>query len=626
MPAIKEKLQVNLSACFSSSIEPYKYTSLPSIFSLRLLKITTTFWGRVKYSLHTLELNGETPAFDVITHSRCYVDPRSHSIRCGNHYLPVCADAKHALESLRTVDFVTLRKKVRYVWMESVCIDPENPVERTYRVWVMANILCCAQKVVVWLGEKDFTTKDASKALNILSAVPQEEWECLISLSWYSQTRFFERIGLEPISLRRRLALIAFFDQSWFHEIWSLQEVAFGTGIILACGKTRIPWFVVSKSLSFLTHVEWEEELDTKEIFVGNFSAQNKVGHLSKKHKKLLKSGISLNAAIIHLDSAREVMLSNEGLPLFHSLLQSYRGCKVADKRDIIHGLIAMSRKDGLPFSKYPGGIVPSYGTSALELYTTVTRLLFACYGFRILSDVQDIAASVPSLPSWVPDYSMPMIGPVPLSERGGNSWNASGSKCWEQQFADIETLSLKLQGLKIDVVSDKVKRLNQMLYAAEFWKGICEVTDHLDPVYVFPLDGRYQSCKEAVWRTVLADTYAGEHPAPPECEKILSEFLSSDADHTRAPMEQMRQEIEHANDRRSLFRTSVGSLGIGPQSLQILDEVWILNGATVPFVLRPREDGNYQLIGEVYLHGLMHGELTSWRTDKIIYEDACLT
>ncbi|KAM3072057.1 hypothetical protein ACMFMG_008518 [Clarireedia jacksonii] len=626
MSKIKERLQASLSACSTSSIEPYKYTPLPSIFSLRLLKITTTFWGRVKYSLHTLELNGETPVFDVVTHSRCYVDPRSHTIKCGNHCLPVCADAKHALESLRTIGFGMVRNRDQYVWMESVCIDAENPVEHTYRVWVMANILSYARKVVVWLGEKDFATKDASKALRILSAVPREEWECLISLDWYNQTRFFERLDLELISLRQWLALIAFFDRSWFYEIWSLQEVAFGTDIVLACGEIRIPWQVVSKSLSFLTHVEWEEELHTKQISVSNFSLENKVGHLSRKHKKLLQSVIGLNTAIIHLDSARELMLSNTGLPLFHSLLQRYRGSKVADKRDIIHGLIAISRKDGIPFSKYPGGIVPSYGTSVVELYTTVTRLLFACYGFRILSDVQDIAASVPELPSWVPDYSMPMIGPVPLSERGDDSWNASGSKCWEQQFADAESLSLNLQGLKVDVVSGKVKRLNQMLYAADFWKSICEVTDRLDPVYVFPLDGRYQSSKEAVWRTMLADTYAGEHPAPPECEEIMAEFLSPDADHTRAQMEQMRQEIEHANDRRSLFRTSIGCLGIGPQSLQVHDEVWVLKGATVPFVLRPREDGTYQLIGEAYLHGLMHGELVSWREDKIIYEDVCLT
>lgn len=105
-----------------------------------------------------------------------------------------------------------------------------------------------------------------------------------------------------------------------------------------------------------------------------------------------------------------------------------------------------------------------------------------------------------------------------------------------------------------------------------------------------------------------------------------MSEFLSPNANHTRAQMEQMRQEIEHANDRRILYKTSAGGLGIGPQALQVLDEVWILTGATVPFILRPREDETYQLIGEAYLHGLMHGELISWREDKIIYENVCLT
>lgn len=38
-------------------------------------------------------------------------------------------------------------------------------------------------------------------------------------------------------------------------------------------------------------------------------------------------------------------------------------------------------------------------------------------------------------------------------------------------------------------------------------------------------------------------------------------------------------------------------------------DEVWLLQCAKVPFVLRPREDGRYYLVGEAYVHGLMHGE-----------------
>ncbi|KAF3811667.1 hypothetical protein GCG54_00014413 [Colletotrichum gloeosporioides] len=34
-----------------------------------------------------------------------------------------------------------------------------------------------------------------------------------------------------------------------------------------------------------------------------------------------------------------------------------------------------------------------------------------------------------------------------------------------------------------------------------------------------------------------------------------------------------------------------------------------MFEGGRVPFVLRPNEDGLYSLVGECYVHGLMHGE-----------------
>ncbi|KAL8947678.1 MAG: hypothetical protein Q9222_006062 [Ikaeria aurantiellina] len=61
---------------------------------------------------------------------------------------------------------------------------------------------------------------------------------------------------------------------------------------------------------------------------------------------------------------------------------------------------------------------------------------------------------------------------------------------------------------------------------------------------------------------------------------------------------------------RMRLFRTDEGLLGMGPRSTQAGDEAWILQGARVPFVLRPRgENGQYQLIGQSYVHGMMQGE-----------------
>lgn len=39
-------------------------------------------------------------------------------------------------------------------------------------------------------------------------------------------------------------------------------------------------------------------------------------------------------------------------------------------------------------------------------------------------------------------------------------------------------------------------------------------------------------------------------------------------------------------------------------------DEVWVLFGGRVPFVLRPNEAGStFSMIGDCYLHGFMDGE-----------------
>ncbi|OCL09415.1 hypothetical protein AOQ84DRAFT_257225, partial [Glonium stellatum] len=63
----------------------------------------------------------------------------------------------------------------------------------------------------------------------------------------------------------------------------------------------------------------------------------------------------------------------------------------------------------------------------------------------------------------------------------------------------------------------------------------------------------------------------------------------------------------------RKMFRSKSDLLGMGPKSTQEGDEVWVLLGAKVPFVLRPVNGGKasrrYRLIGEAYVHGYMDGE-----------------
>jgi hypothetical protein len=63
----------------------------------------------------------------------------------------------------------------------------------------------------------------------------------------------------------------------------------------------------------------------------------------------------------------------------------------------------------------------------------------------------------------------------------------------------------------------------------------------------------------------------------------------------------------------RSFFCTQRGRIGLGPKSLGNdsggKDEVWILEGADVPFILRHEEGDRYRIVGEAYVHGIMYGE-----------------
>jgi hypothetical protein len=51
------------------------------------------------------------------------------------------------------------------------------------------------------------------------------------------------------------------------------------------------------------------------------------------------------------------------------------------------------------------------------------------------------------------------------------------------------------------------------------------------------------------------------------------------------------------------------GYMGLAPGTARVGDLIGIFLGGTVPYVLRPNDDGTYSFLGECYVHGLMDGE-----------------
>lgn len=78
-----------------------------------------------------------------------------------------------------------------------------------------------------------------------------------------------------------------------------------------------------------------------------------------------------------------------------------------------------------------------------------------------------------------------------------------------------------------------------------------------------------------------------------------------------RARIDRFKAAIGMKLDSRRLFVTEDGRIGVGPQSLLETDEIWALDGADVPMIIRKGESESFRFIGEAFVFGIMHGEST---------------
>ena len=128
----------------------------------------------------------------------------------------------------------------QYLWVDALCIDQDNDIERTHQVQNMARIYEKAEQVLVWLGEttdeaervaisciNEFATRVADFASNSwMLDDPRwaETWEyairhgeALLSLNSREQPRVLKGSAYLAHALNR------IFARPWFYRVWVLQ-------------------------------------------------------------------------------------------------------------------------------------------------------------------------------------------------------------------------------------------------------------------------------------------------------------------------------------------------------------------------------------------------------------------
>ncbi|KAF9635049.1 hypothetical protein BFW01_g5944 [Lasiodiplodia theobromae] len=382
-------------------------------------------------------------------------------------------------------------------------------------------------------------------------------------------------------------------------------------------------------------------------------------------HRKLFCSdtgGVNLGSgiAILYLENIRTadgpkgpvdgvVPIIIEPAPpraLVIELFKSSRWMQATNPRDKVYAFLDLAKRPCYNTTKpHPDRreLEPRYHLEVKDVYLEASwYLLLTEQNLGLLSCSEQGGRVNKDMPSWVADWEASTANDsftMPLHEP---DWRASGDSTWEVPRSKLYQPSLTVRGWKISIISAAVQGEFCLSKAALIAAGTPEI---------YRLAVGSQSRVEALWRTLVADHVDRQNPALPHCEQDFRRLWAWELEKARRRCEEgtvsstdakeTLQCFQHAEDKlhilpekpsnverlapanafdfisrfnrtsldRTVFRTDANHLGNGTRQLKVGDQVWILAGANVPFVLRPQSCGGYQLVGEAYVHGIMRGE-----------------
>jgi len=221
-------------------------------------------------------------------------------------------------------------------------------------------------------------------------------------------------------------------------------------------------------------------------------------------------------------------------------------------------------------------------------------------------------------LPSWVPDWttdlqSRPLIFDTRFaagSRRFEVDWHYESGLQLCGKLVDTIAIAGKVH-LTSDIESD------DRALIAEWWREATYIADsrtvrspgsfaHLDAFRALCRD--LSLCEHGYYRIE-------EHAAPDSDGAIRQSkrraSLLDDVGSGEDLSHNARQTLTLGPTRgRVLCVTTTGYLVLAPHGSQEGDLVYVVLGAPVPLIFRPRSDGAFTLVGEAYVQGIMDGEL----------------
>jgi hypothetical protein len=548
-------------------------------------------------------------------------------IVCGNIEIPITQNLFEALQHVRHTQEITA------IWIDALCINQNDIPEKSKQIPIMRCIYENAEQVLIWLGLGDESTEKAlaliQQAARYARAEKEDVSKVLNELQGLSRrnsgTGFPSRYGPERASFD---ALNSFLELPWFTRAWIIQEVVAARSAVMMIGKLRLSYSDFCTSMMFFQRKGYD------------FRAQK---------RDLIRDMVVLT----HM--SREVMPDN--LPKSTNLmflLQATRHFLVTEPRDKVFALVGLASK-GIKGGHFP----VTYDRDMKEIcFGTVLHYLVEeeegrLDPFAFLSHVDHGRDDIdPAFPSWVPRWHVPRTchqniwRPYDIS-----SFNAGGNHD-TMISPELTDDQLRVRGYVVGIVEKATERSTgfidsdwnvDMMDLLKLLKSVYGLVENIKTKY--PTGEEYHDVLAQVLSagsTIIEDGVERKYNSLDLAHLFIHtnvEFLEICKDRyenldlyelpwfqemERALPEQPKGNfpslVKFYTMGRKIFRTNEGLIGLGPCILKPGDMVCVFYNGSVPYMLRPVQDG-FRFLGECYLHGVMNRDLLedSWQRRSFV-------
>ncbi|KAH5418611.1 hypothetical protein HBI47_142690 [Parastagonospora nodorum] len=550
----------------------YEYEELRYSDSIRILILHPSSDGSdpIMCTMQYTRLSDVSLNYEALSYTWGDMDHRQAIYFCGgSKTLLVGQTCLDALRHLRQ------KSTYRLLWIDAICINQEDLLERGSQVRIMDDIYSHAYGVVVFLGGH---TAGSPVLFEELAAA-----ERLLELG--------DEIDPPSPSSTVVKELENLYTRPWFRRVWVLQEV---------CGRDFVVFMCGSDSVSFgaLASLHFDYSRATK----------------------LTKMVWPIALEWIHRPPEE---LSTPQFNLWHRLNKT-RDYLATDPRDRIFALKSLS---GPQHSELD--FLIDYTQSLEDGCIKTAKFLLPVLGLRMLTAVRHPHQK--GMPSWIPDWSEHLPLHPFHSYQGPSGHPAAkehemGCKTVNDDFYEIREISGEGEKYHLELLTTGYRHSRIVDMSQQFvFNSMDEAESTMRRLYcsfenlknIFVVDEKHADCTVIKQLgKLIAETMSLMNGS--ELHSDLTRRIDGFYAEPHEPLrgEQIRnffRSLQHCR----ISMLSTGELAIAPGAIQLDDVVCVLANTNSACALRPDGKGKWTLVsGEIYIFAnisrlaMFHGSL----------------